>query len=120
MALVSETKKMETIKKMRTHLQTVFKERKNYNDIIKETKENFKNGNTTSVHYSFDMAQQVHIPSKPLQPGPIYFLVPYKVGIFGVMCETNNKQVNYLIPESASTTKGSNLIGSLFHHYLEF
>lgn len=35
------------------------------------------------------------------------------------MCETPNKQVNYLIPESVSSTKGSNLITSLFHHYLE-
>lgn len=65
------------------------------------------------------MAQQIHIPSNPLQPGPIYFVVPFKVGIFGVMSETSNKQVNYLIPESVSSTKGSNLITSLFHHYLE-
>lgn len=69
------------------------------------------------AHYSFDMAQQVHIPSYPLQPGPIYFLVPF--GILGVMCETSNKQVNYLITESVCSTKGSNLITSLFHHYLE-
>uniref|UniRef100_A0A1X7VKN1 Uncharacterized protein n=1 Tax=Amphimedon queenslandica TaxID=400682 RepID=A0A1X7VKN1_AMPQE len=25
------------------------------------------------AHYSFDYAQQVHFPSNPLQPGPIYF-----------------------------------------------
>ena len=24
-------------------------------------------------HYCFDFAQQVHFPSDPLQPGPIYF-----------------------------------------------
>ena len=26
------------------------------------------------VHYSFDYAQQIHYPSNPLQPGPMYFL----------------------------------------------
>ena len=36
------------------------------------------------VHYSFDMAQQVHYPSNPLQPGPIYFLTPRKCALFGV------------------------------------
>ena len=39
-----------------------------------------------TMHYSFDYAQQVHIPSNPLQPGPIYFKTPRKCGIFGVMC----------------------------------
>ena len=28
---------------------------------------------STCVHYSFDYAQQVHYPSNPLQPGPIFF-----------------------------------------------
>ena len=40
------------------------------------------------MHYSFDYAQQVHMPrDPPLQPGPIYFLVPRKVGLFGVGSE---------------------------------
>lgn len=94
MALVSEAQKMQALEKMRTHLQTVFKERTYYNDTIKLTRNNFQNEDKSSVHCSFDMAQQVHIPSNPLQPGPIYFLVPFKVGIFGVMCETTNKQMN--------------------------
>lgn len=79
----------------------------------------FEDGDRSCVHYSFDMAQQVHIPSNPLQPGPIYFLVPFRIGIFGVMCETVNKQVNYLLPESVGRTKGSNVVVSLFHNYLE-
>ena len=28
------------------------------------------------MHYSFDYAQQVHIPHDPIQGGPIFFLVP--------------------------------------------
>ena len=38
-------------------------------------------------HYSFDFAQQVHLPSDPLQPGLIYFLTPRKCAHFGVCCE---------------------------------
>ena len=45
------------------------------------------------VHYSFNMAQQVHYPSDPLQPGPMYFLIPWKCTIFGV----------YLTDEAADT-----------------
>ena len=47
-----------------------------------------------TLHLSFDYAQQVHFPSDPMQPGPIYFLTPRKCGIFGVCCEGIPKQVN--------------------------
>lgn len=90
MALVSDAQKMQTIEKMRLHLETVSKERTFYNDTIALTRNNFNNDDKSCVHYSFDMAQQVHIPSNPLQPGPIYFLVPFKVGIFGVECGVRN------------------------------
>jgi len=36
---------------------------------------------------------QVHYPSDPLQPGPIYFLTPRKCAIFGVCCEAIPRQV---------------------------
>ena len=71
------------------------------------------------VHYSFDMAQQVHYPSDPLQPGPIYFLTPRKCGIFGVCCEAIPRQINYLIDEASDTGKGANTIVSLLHHFFE-
>lgn len=119
MVLASEEEKIANVEKMKAHLELVKSEREFYKNSIDMTKQSLHNPQEKSVHYSFDMAQQVHIPSNPLQPGPIYFLVPFKIGIFGVMCETTNKQVNYLIPESVSSTKGSNLITSLFHHYLE-
>ena len=35
------------------------------------------------AHYSFDYAQQVHYPSNPMQPGPIYFLTPRSVPCLG-------------------------------------
>ena len=70
-----------------------------------------------TVHYSFDMAQQVHYPSNPLQPGPIYFLTPRKCALFGVCCEAIPRQINYLIDEGCDTGKGANTIISLLHHF---
>ena len=34
------------------------------------------------AHYSFNYAQQVHFPSNPMQPGPIFFLTPRNCSIF--------------------------------------
>lgn len=39
------------------------------------------------IHYSFDFAQQIHIPFDSLQPGPIYFLTPFKVSLFDIIIE---------------------------------
>lgn len=66
------------------------------------------------------MAQQIFIPSNPLQPGPIYFLAPYKIGIFGIMCETKSQQQNYLIPEAVVVSKGANAVVSMLHHFFEY
>lgn len=37
------------------------------------------------IRYSFEYAKQIHIPHDPQQPGPIYFLMSYKIGIFAIM-----------------------------------
>ncbi|MEQ2246257.1 hypothetical protein ILYODFUR_036548 [Ilyodon furcidens] len=66
--------------------------------------------------YSFDFAQQMHFPSNPLLPGPMYFLTPRKCGLFGVSCEGLQKQVNFLIDEGMSSGKGSNEVISYMHH----
>ena len=71
------------------------------------------------MHYSFDYAQQVHIPSNPMQPGPIYFKTPRKCGIFGMICEAIPRQVNYLIDEASNVGKGANSTISYVHHYFE-
>ncbi|KAL9977317.1 hypothetical protein ACROYT_G014707 [Oculina patagonica] len=48
------------------------------------------------IHYSVDLAQQVHIPSNAMQPGLIYFTTPSKCLILGVMCKAMPQQVNWL------------------------
>ena len=71
-------------------------------------------------HYSFDFAQQVHFPTNPLQPGPVYFKSTRKCGIFGIMCEGVKEQLNFLIDESVDTGKGANAVISMLHFFFEF
>ena len=71
------------------------------------------------MHYSFDYARQIHIPSNPMQPGPIYFKTPRKCDIFGVTSEAVPRQVNFLIDESVSIGKGANSIINYLHYFLE-
>ncbi len=59
----------------------------------------------------------MHFPSNPLQPGPMYFLTPRECGLFGVSCEGLQKQVNFLIDEGMSSSKGSNEVISYMHHF---
>lgn len=62
---------------------------------------------------------QVHYPSNPQQPGPIYFKTPRKCALFGVCDEGKNQQLTYLIDESQVATKGANSVISYLHDYLE-
>ena len=70
-----------------------------------------------TMHYSFDYAQQVHIPSNPLKPGPIYFKTTRKCGILGAIYEAIPRQVNYLIDEATTAGKGANATISYVHHF---
>ena len=116
------------------HLRIVNVERKFYCDTLAECKSavfsTFSRHSTlqqppaplstsTPVHYSFDYAQQVHFPSNPLQPGPIYFLTCWKCSIFGVWCESIPRQVNFLTDETADGGKGANAVISRLHFFFE-
>ena len=117
-----EVVKQAKLKKQQAHLDLVFMERTFYQNMVKDTKAAYTAAGCPplgphppcstdfAVHLSFDYAQQVHLPSFPMQPGPLYFLVPRKVGIFGVCMEGIPWQVNYLIDESHCSSKGSNAV----------
>jgi hypothetical protein len=123
--------RMRVLAQQMEHLQTVETERKFYNEMVDQSKAaaaaagitilgpHAPNTLDAHIHYSFDYAQQVHLPSSPLQPGPIYFLVPRKCGIFGVCAEGIPQQMNYLIDEGMTSGKGSNMVISLLHHFLQ-
>ena len=70
--------------------------------------------------YGFDFAQQVHYPSNPMQPGPIYFKTPRKCGVFGVMTEALPQTMMFFLDEAIETGKGANTVISLLDFFFEF
>ena len=129
-----ESEKAELLKDHQDHINSAQLEREFYKNsctnsqktldniggyaILSRTNRNVCSLKAT-IHYSFDFAQQVHIPSNPIQPGPIYFKTPRKCEIFGVMCEAIPQQVNFLIDEAATTGKGANATISFIHYYFK-
>ena len=121
-ANLPEAEKLECVRAQQYHLNLVQTERKLYRKACDDAKRNFKPledsldidqrhdpcSLDTTMHYSFDFAQQVHYPSNPMQPGPIYFKTPRKCAIFGIMCEAIPQQVNYLIDEASDVGNGAN------------
>jgi len=116
--------------KLNEHLDLAQKERIVYQDMVEQSKSLYKNqslrphapcSSMGPCHYSFDFAEQVHLPHGPLQPAPMYFLCPRKVGIFGVCSEDVAKQINFLNDEVHCTSKGSIAVISyldfFFKHY---
>ena len=57
---------------------------------------------------------QVHIPSNPLQPGPIYFLTPRKVALLGICCEAIPHQINFIIDDVG---KGANAVVRMLDYF---
>ena len=104
-ANMSEEEKGEKLKEQEKHLLTATKQRSHYTSQVQQAKaaldgQRFDTADKSSppatAHYSFDFAQQIHFPHKPLQPGPIYFLTPRKCLIFGVCAEAIPQQVSPL------------------------
>ena len=132
---------LQAIRRAEDHLLLVTQERSIYREALEESRRQTQAqfllegkfvpppphsmiapaSNNIMVHYLFNFAQQVHYPSNPLQPGPIYFLTPRKAAIFGVCCEAIPRQVNFVIDEASDTGKGANTVVSLldffFGHY---
>ena len=123
--------KSQRLQQQEEHLRVVQLERSFYNKMVDEAKATCSAHQLAelkpstpcsrefSMHYSFDYAQQVHLPSNPLQPGPLYFLVPCKCGLFGVCCEGLPRQVNFLVDEAHLISKGSNAVISYLHYFFE-
>ncbi|KAK6167396.1 hypothetical protein SNE40_021432 [Patella caerulea] len=128
-ANMSDQEKSVRCKTQEEHILKVTLERSLYNSMVQKARDVLKNLGVTelestnpatrdiTMHYSFDFAQQVHYPSNPLQPGPMYFLTPRKCGLFGINCEALPRQVNYLIDEGMCITKGSNAVISYLDHF---
>ena len=97
-ANLPENQKVEAVRIQEEHLRLAAGERDFYKECCRESKESVQQhlpeidfirrrepcSYQGTVHYSYDYAQQLHYPSDPLQPGPIYFKTPRKCTIFGV------------------------------------
>lgn len=128
-ANMADELKSEAVKEMEAHLLKVTKERSYLRSLLESTKRDLPAGAQLGrhppcsfdgkAHYSFDFAQQLQYPANPLQPGPIYFKVPRRCGLFGVHCEPLGKQVNFLIDEGVSVGKGADCVISLLHFFFE-
>jgi hypothetical protein len=128
-----DEEKSACVRSQQEHITRAKAERDGYRRACSKAEENFNSTRerfdftevhppctfSKSMHYSFDYAQQVHIPSNPMQPGPIYFKTPRKCGIFGIFCEAVPRQVNFLIDEAVSCGKGANPTISYVHYYFE-
>lgn len=132
MGKLSDVDKLNLLKRSSDHLVHADKERQEYKRQISDSRASIQLHSSSlkmerhdyctfngTNHYSFDYAQQVHIPSSAEQVGALYFLTPYKVAIFGIQCDPLSKQINYLIPECAVTGKGANQVVSYVHDFLE-
>ena len=126
-----DDKKQALLQKSLEHLNSVSKERELLKNVIIEAKSTLPTETTLTLgrhkpcsfdglsHYSFDFAQQIFVPHSSQQVGPIYLLTPYKIGLFGIMCEPFGKMVIYIILKRMASGKGSNVVISLLHHYFE-
>uniref|UniRef100_A0A8W8LA80 Uncharacterized protein n=1 Tax=Magallana gigas TaxID=29159 RepID=A0A8W8LA80_MAGGI len=114
----------------------VEKERQVYNNAVKNARKEMElnhrpagvippcSTDLKEVHYTFDFSQALSIPHHARQEGPLYFLTPRKVQLFGVAIEGHHHQINYLIDEdqgigeNGAGIKGANGVVSMLHHCL--
>ena len=132
-ANLDEAEKVEVVRQQESHLQLAVGKRDYYKNCCKKSgalTEHLEDGDFSEkrapctfegqVHYSYDYAQQLHYPSDPCQPGPIFFNTPRKCAIFGVCCESIPRQVNFLMDGSVLTGKGANATISYVHYYFYY
>ena len=114
---VGDAEKLQSTIAFQDHLQDAAREKLAYQQAVKESLEELKDVHRgygpipststqyTKVHYTFDFSQQMFIPHHARQMGPIYFLVPRKVQLFGVRVDGVPRQYNYLIDENETIGK---------------
>ena len=132
LANLSDEEKSVCVKFRQEHLDKAKAKRECYRKACRETEEHFASFQQEfdfteehepcslegTMHYSFDYAQQAHVPSNPMQSGPIYFKTPRKCGIFGVTSEAVPRQINFLIDEAVSVGKCANPTISYAYYFL--
>ena len=134
----SEDDKLKATQIFSDHLLYTKTEREWYNSCVEEARQEMEasppgpsthpavpcSADLRRVHFTFDFSQCVHIPHHSRQVGPLYFLNPRKVQLFGVAMEGVRKQLNFLIDENetmginGTSCKGPNSVLSMLDHAL--
>ena len=76
------------------------------------------------VHYTFDFANSVLVPSHVRQEGPLYYKSLLKVNCFGICNDGRTTQTNYIYSEAECIGQDgnqghcSNAVVPLLHHHL--
>ncbi|KAK3088694.1 hypothetical protein FSP39_022485 [Pinctada imbricata] len=134
---VGMEQKHEAVRLFSEHLTIVQKEREVYNKSVGDARVEMTDyvrpagvippcsANLTKVHYTMDFSQAVSVPHHARQEGPLYFLVPRKLQLFGIAVEGIFRQFNYVIDEdqtigeNGTGIKGPNGVISMLHHCLQ-
>src|SRR5438270_11759017 len=116
-----EEEAQDLLRKYKEHLAKAKLERNYYNKNTKLAEEQRKlikhsltNAKTqycsidATAHYSYDWAQNVHVPHSDQQIGKVYYLSARKVHLFGVQGEAVREQINYVLDENELLGKGPN------------
>ncbi|KAK3109177.1 hypothetical protein FSP39_024721 [Pinctada imbricata] len=126
---VGMEQKQEAVRLFSEHLTIVQKEREVYNKSVDDARVEMTDyvrpagvippcsATLTKVHYTMDFSQAVSVPHHARQEGPLYFLVPRKLQLFGIAVEGIFRQFNYVIDEDQ--TIGENGVISMLHHCLQ-
>ncbi|KAG9285729.1 hypothetical protein G9A89_001617 [Geosiphon pyriformis] len=61
-----------------------------------------------TVYYSYDWAQNVHVPHSDQQIGKVYYLSARKMHLFGIQDEVFREQINDVVDKNELLGKGSN------------
>ena len=129
-ANLSEADKTAAIGSALEHLHVVKMERTHYKTICDECKVSVRAHfsadeifiHTTTTLHTYTQQHQGHqgtLFSDPLQPGPIYFLTPWKCTVFGVACEALPRQINFLTDEAGDCGKGADALVSCIHYFFD-
>lgn len=110
----TEEEKLSATEAFSNHIKSAQRERDHYRNVCVAAKEELDgrpriegsitpcSTNLRNVHYTFDFAQSVLLPTHCRQEGALYFLSPFKVNFFGICNDGRTLQHNYVFGESES------------------
>lgn len=123
----SEEEKLSAMSDFWEHIADARKEQDYYRSCIKSAlkeMENWKGGELSNVHYTFDFAHHFQLPHHSRQMAPTYFAQLRRIQVFGVRIDSVSKQLNFIVDENqtigpdGTQTNGPNAVISMLDYAL--